>query len=312
MKVVGVIEFGGPEALQVVEVPDVHAGPGEVRIRVHAAAVNPTDTFTRNGARAEMLRKDPPPYVAGMDAAGVIDEIGPGEPGDLAIGDHVMAIIVPHGSRGAYSEQIVAPYESVVRTPKGASDIEACTLPMNALTARLALDLLALRPGQTLAVTGAAGAFGGYVVQLAKADGLRVIADASAADIELVRHLGADEVVARGDDVADRIRAIVADGVDGLADGALLNTLALPAIRDGGALAAVRGFQGETERGITVHSVWVREYAKERAKLDRIRQQVEEGAVTMRVARTFPKEQAGEAQRILAAGGTRGRLVLEF
>src|SRR5581483_975787 len=180
------------EALRVVELPEPHAGPGEVRIRVHAATVNPTDTFTRNGARAEWLRRDPPPYVTGMDAAGVLDEIGEGANTDLAVGDHVMAIVVPHGSHGAYAEYIVVPAESVARSPAGATDGEASTLPMNGLTARLALDVLALSPGQTIAVTGAAGAFGGYTVQLAKADGLRVIADASEADEDLVRSLGAD------------------------------------------------------------------------------------------------------------------------
>ena len=76
MRAVGVNEFGGPEALEVVDLPEVHAGPGEVRIRVHAATVNPTDTYVRNGARAEMLKRDPPPYVPGMDAAGVLDQIG--------------------------------------------------------------------------------------------------------------------------------------------------------------------------------------------------------------------------------------------
>ena len=78
MRAVGVIEFGGPEALAVVDVPETHAGEGEIRLRVHAAAVNPTDTYTRNGARAAQLAADPPPYVPGMDAAGVVDEIGPG------------------------------------------------------------------------------------------------------------------------------------------------------------------------------------------------------------------------------------------
>jgi len=310
--VVGLLEFGGPEALQVVEVPEPHAGPGQVRVRVRAAAVNPTDTYTRNGARAEMLRADPPPYVPGMDVAGVLDEIGEGVTTELAVGDHVMAIVLPKGSHGGYSEYVVVPAESVARTPAGASDAEACTLPMNGLTGRLALDRLALAPGATLAVTGAAGAFGGYAVQLAKADGLRVIADASRADRDLVASLGADVVVARGDDVATRIRAEVPGGVDGLADGAVLNTLALPAVRDGGGLAAVRQFLGETERGITIHPIWVREYLREQARLDQLRQLVERGAVTLRVAATFPPERAGDAHRVLEAGGTRGRLVIEF
>src|SRR5947208_3601819 len=100
IKAVGVVEFGGPEALRVVEIPERHAGRGEVRIRVHAATVNPTDTFTRNGVRAEQLRRDPPPYVPGMDAAGVIDEVGEGVDG-VTVGDAVMAIVIPSGSRGA-------------------------------------------------------------------------------------------------------------------------------------------------------------------------------------------------------------------
>ena len=312
MRVVGVLEFGGPEALEVVEVPERHAGPGEVRIRVHAAAVNPTDTYVRNGARAEAQRVDPPPYVPGMDVAGVLDEIGEGVETDLAVGDHVMAIVLPKGSLGGYAESVVVPVESVARVPAGATDVEASTLPMNALTARLALDLLALEPGQTLAVTGAAGCFGGYMVQLGKADGLRVIADASPADEQIVRDLGADVVVPRGDDVAARIRDVVPDGVDAIADGSVQNELLLPAVKDGGGFAAVRGFTGETQRGIVIHPVWVRTYVKEQAKLDRLRQQVEEGAVALRVARTFPPEQAGEAHRVLETGGTRGRLVIEF
>ena len=312
MRVVGVVEFGGPEALEVEEVPERHAGPGEVRIRVHAAAVNPTDTYVRNGARAEAQRVDPPPYVPGMDVAGVLDEIGEGLETDLAVGDHVMAIVLPKGSQGGYAESLVVPVESVARVPAGATDVEASTLPMNALTARLALDLLALAPGQTLAVTGAAGCFGGYMVQLGKADGLRVIADASPADEQIVRDLGADVVVPRGDDVAARIREVVPDGVDAIADGAVQNELLLPAVKDGGGFAAVRGFTGETQRGIVIHPVWVRTYVKEQAKLDRLRQQVEEGAVALRVARTFPPEQAGEAHRLLETGGTRGRLVIEF
>ena len=311
MRVVGVDGYGGPEALRVFDIPEGHAGSGEVRIAVKAAAVNPTDTYTRNGARAEMLKASPPPYVAGMDVAGVIDEVGDGVTG-LGVGDHVMAIVVPRGSHGGYSEYIVLPAESVVPVPAGTSFAEAASLPMNGLTARLALDLLELTPGQTLAVTGAAGAFGGYVVQLAKAEGLRVIADASEADEALVQSLGADVVVRRGPDVAERFRLHAPDGVDGLADGSVQSQEIVAAVRDGGRIATVRGWADPAERGITVHPVWVREYAKEQAKLDRLREQVEQGAITLRVAREFPAEQASEAQRILEAGGTRGRLILTF
>jgi NADPH:quinone reductase len=312
MKAIGVTEFGGPDALQVVELPDPETGPGEVRIRVQAAAVNPTDTGLRSGARAAALKDVPPPYVPGMDVAGVLEQIGEGAATDLRPGEHVMAIVVPHSSHGGYAERVVVPAGSVARVPAGATDAEAATLPMNGLTTVQALDRLGLQPGQTLAVTGAAGAVGGYAVQLGKAAGLRVIADASEADEALVKDLGADIVVRRGPDFAGRVREAVPEGADGLIDSALLNELAVPAVRDGGRIATLRGFQGAADRGITCYPVLVRSYAREQGKLDRLRELAEAGQVTLRVARILPADRAAEAHRILEAGGTRGRLVLQF
>ena len=174
---------------------------------------------------------------------------------------------------------------------------------MNGLTARQSLDLLGLSPGQTLAVTGAAGAYGGYVVQLAKAEGLTVIADASEADHALVQALGADIVVRRGGDVATRILEHFPHGVDGLADGAVLNDKVIPAVRDGGTFTSVRGFVGAPQRGIKFTVTSVRTYDGDFEKLDRLRQLVESGALTLRVAATYPPERAGEAHRRLEAGG---------
>jgi NADPH:quinone reductase len=314
MRAVGITEFGGPEALEVVEVPDPEAGPGEVRIRVRAAAVNPTDTLLRDGSRAEMLRDVPAPHVPGMDAAGVVDQLGPGVQTGLQIGDAVMAIVLPRAQHGAYAELVVVPAESVVRAPAGASHAEAASLLMNALTVRAALDALDLQPGQLLAVTGAAGAVGGFAVQLGKADGLQVVADAAPQDEKLVTELGADVVVPRGDDFGARVREVFPNGADGLVDAALLDEQAIPAVRDGGRIATVRGYPGpETEeRGITFYPVMVRDYAREQAKLDRLRQQAEAGQVALRVAQVFPADQAPEAHRALEAGGIRGRLILEF
>ena len=312
MRAVGVFVHGGPEALEVVDLPGVHAGPGQVRLRVHAAAVNPTDTMARNGSRAEQQKADPSPYVPGMDAAGIVDEVGAGVTTGIQLGDAVMAMVVPQASHGAYREQIVLEARAVVPAPAGTTHVQACTLPMNGLTARLSLDLLGLSSGQSLAVTGAAGAYGGYVIQLAKAEGLTVIADASEANHELVAALGADIVVRRGDDVAARIREHFPDGVDGLADGAVQNERVIAAVRDGGAFTAVRGYAGEPQRGINFTATWVRTYDGEFEKLDRLRQLVEAGAVTLRVAETYPPERAGEAHRRLEAGGTRGRLVITF
>ena len=312
MRAVGVMVHGGPDALVIVDVPEEQAGDGQVRIRVHAAAVNPTDTLARDGTRAAQQSVDPPPYVPGMDCAGVVDQVGPGVTTGVAVGDRVVAMVVPRGAHGAYREQIVLDQRAVVHAPAGTSHVEACTLPMNALTARLSLDLLGLAPGQTVAVTGAAGAYGGYVVQLAVADGLRVIADSSDVDEDLVRALGAHEVVRRGDDVAQRIRALVPNGVDGLADGAVQDGLVIDAVRDGGTFTSVRGFVGEPQRGIAFTETWVRTLDGDHMALDTLARQVERGALTLRVADVYPPERAGDAHARLEAGGTRGRLVIEF
>ena len=220
-----------------------------------------------------------------------------------------MAVVL---SGGAYRESLVVAALSVAPAPAGSTHAEASTLPMNGLTARLSLDLLDLPEGATIAVTGAAGAYGGYVVQLAKADGLRVIADASPGDSDLVRELGADVVVPRGDDFASSVREIEPGGVDGLADGAVQNELVVDAVRDGGAFTSVRGYQGEAHRDISFPVTVVTEYKLEQAKLDRLRQQVEEGVITLRVADVYRAEQAAAAHARLEAGGTRGRCVIEF
>ena len=313
MRGVGVIEFGGPEALQVVDLPEVHAGPGEVRLRVHAATVNPTDTFIRGGARADaLLKSGPPPYIPGMDAAGVIDEVGPDTDTDLQVGDAAMAMVIPRGSHGAYRESIVLKADAVTRAPAGSNHAEASTLPMNALTARQSLDQMNLQPGQTLAVTGAAGCYGGYMVELGKADGLTIIADSSEKDMQLVKDLGADIIVPRGDDIAEQIRQVMPDGVDGLADGAVQNELAVGAIKDGGQYASVRGWKGEPERDIAFHVTMVFSYDRRADLLDEIRQQVEDGQVTMRVNSTYPAENAAETHRRFKQGGHRGRFVITF
>lgn len=312
MRAIAVAEYGGPEVLHEVELPAEPIGTGQVRVRVTAAAVSPTDTGVRAGLYAAAAHPADGVDVPGMDVAGVLAEIGPDTMTDLAVGDHVMGIVLPRGRHGGYREDIVLPVGSVARQPSGVTDVAAATLPMNGLTAQQALDLLALEPGHVLAVTGAAGAFGGYTVQLAKAAGLTVVADASEGDEPLVRDLGADVVVRRGDDVADRIRMHVPDGVDAVADGALLFDLVLPAIKDGGALAVVRNYTGTPQRGIRVHRVIVHNYAEESEKLDRLRGLVEQGRLTLRVADTYPASNAADAHRRLEAGGVRGRLVLVF
>lgn len=317
MKAMGLRKFGGPEVLEMLELPECHAGPGEIKVRVHASAVNPSDTLTRTGTLEEAVgapvpeHREPWPWVPGLDAAGVVAEIGEGTVTDLRVGDAVMAVVIPHRTHGAYSEYVAVPAESVTRAPKGVDHIQAATIPMNALTATAALEALALAPGRTVAVTGAAGMLGGAVVQLAKAAGLTVVADASEADEELVRSFGADVVVRRGDDVADRIRDVRPDGVDGVVDAALLNGAIAPAVRNNGGIVTARGYVGSAERGITWYPVVFVDYISA-ARLDGIRRHVEAGRLTPRVAKVLPAEQAAEAHRLLEAGGVRGRPVLTF
>jgi NADPH2:quinone reductase len=313
MKAIGVFTFGGPDALQIVDLPEPEPGPGEVRIRVHAAAVNPTDTTFRAGLRAAQLAYRLPPYVPGMDAAGVVDKLGAGAQDRFAVGDRVIALVAPMGPHGGtYAEQVVVPAASVVAAPVGATFAEASTLLLNAVTARLALDALALKPGQILAVTGAAGALGGYAIQLARYDGLEVIADAAAPDEALVRSLGADHVVARGNDVATLIRSLAPAGVAGLIDAAHQDARTLPAIADGGGLATVRGWNGPTERQIVLHQISSFGSAEDTPLLESLRQRVEDHILTLRVADVLPASQAANAHRRLEAGGVRGRLVLDF
>ena len=313
MRVVGFLAPGGPEVLAVHDVPQPHAGPGEVRIAVRAAAVNPTDVSLREGRRG--TGELPPPHVPGMDAAGVIDEVGPatadGDTSPWRVGDEVMAMAIPLvGHGGAYVEFLVADADSIARMPSGRTFVEAATLPMNGLTAMQALDLLELPVGATVAVTGAAGTLGGYVVQLATQRGLRVLADAGPADYDTVLSFGADRVVERGDDVARRFRALAPDGVDGLVDCAVLDDRALPAVRDGGRLVSVRCWPGIAGHPVTVRPVWVFDEYHQRGRLDHLRESVENGTLTLRVAGSLPFGEAPEAHRRLAAGGLRGRLVL--
>lgn len=316
MRAIGVTTFGGPEALAVHDVPEPHAGPGQVRIAVRAAAVNPTDTNLREG-RYVGDGDAPALSVPGMDAAGVIDEVGaPTDELDTArwsVGDEVMAVALPSGEHGgAYVEYLVADADSLARIPAGASLEEASTLPMNGLTALQALDELALAPGDTLGVTGAAGTLGRYVVQLAKKRGLVVVADAAEKDRAAVTDAGADHVVARGDDIAERMREVVPSGVDGLVDAAVQNELALPAVRSGGGFATVRSWQGVPGSDVTVHRIWVFEDYHRGDLLDELRADVEESRVTLHIADALPADRASEAHRRLAEGGVRGRLVLTF
>ena len=195
MRAVGFTEFGDPSVLHIVTVPKPSPGPGQVLVKVAAATVNPTDLGFRAGGRALPPGVEPP-YIAGMDLAGVIDAVGLDVTGpdgtSWQVGDRVMAAVspsVPGG--GAQAEYVAVAEDALARVPDGWSLEEAATLPMNGLTVRNALDLLALPPGSTLAVTGSAGIVGQFALQLGRHEGLTVIGDAAPAEIELIESFGA-------------------------------------------------------------------------------------------------------------------------
>jgi NADPH:quinone reductase len=280
-----------------------------VRIEVAAAAVNPTDI----GLRATGAEGLDPPWTPGMDAAGVIESVGGGVD-RLAVGDQVMAAVTPRRPEGgAQAALLVVPAASVVPIPEGASLQEAATLPMNGLTALRGLELLGLAAGETLAVSGGAGCLGSYVIGLARERGLRVIADAKAGEEDLVRGFGADVVVPRSDDFAGAVRAVEPSRAAAVYDTALLNEECFGAIRDGGGLVVVRGWHGgEPPRGITVHPVMVRDVLERTEWLQELRRLAGQGRLKLRVAGTYPPEQAAEAHRLMDAGGLRGRALITF
>lgn len=132
---VGFTEFAGPDVLQVLELPIPEAGPGEARIRVHAATVNAVDALQRGGPSGPPDTQ--PPFLPGIEAAGVVDRMGPGSDADLRVGDRAMVIVLPNGTHGAYAEQLVVPPDSVVRAPHDATDAQAASLPTSAHEARV-------------------------------------------------------------------------------------------------------------------------------------------------------------------------------
>jgi NADPH:quinone reductase len=297
-------EPGGPDTLKVTERPRPTAGPGEVVIRPTVATVNPTDLLFRATGGGEL----PAPWTPGMELAGTVAEVGEGV--ELREGERVFAIVDPRRPEGgAQAEYVRVPVSWVAQTPAGVSDADAATLPMNGLTVLQALRRLDLPDGATLGVLGSAGAVGQYAVQLGRAAGLRVFADAKPEDAELVRSFGA-QVVARSEDPGAAFRAVVPDGVDGLIDAAVIDAAALPAVRDGGALATLRGWSGPAGRGIRVEPLLVTGDLGRQDDLETLADHLAAGRLTTRVAATYPLERAGEAHARLAAGGVRGRLLL--
>ena len=310
MRAVVVREFGGPDMLEIAEVPVPEPGRGQVRIQVAAAGVNPVDMATRAGWMNELgpgVLGSWPEVGIGWDVAGAVAAVGPDVTG-LAAGDKVIGLRDRLDQpTGAYADQIVLDAADVARLPDGTDLVAAATLPLNGLTTVQGLDALGLTAGQTLLVTGAAGGLGGYGVELASLRGLRVIAAAGAEDEELVRSMGAEFFVPRTAHLATAVRELVPGGVDGAFDAAVLGLPALDAVRGGGAFAAFVGNGPAALRGIRVEAVHIRADGRALAGLAAL---AGAGQISLRVAETYPLTEAAAAHERLAKGGLRGRLVL--
>ena len=208
--------YGTDDALTLREVPDPKVGPGEVRIRVARAGVNPVDWKVMSGG-LDGLMDAVFPVVPGWDVAGTVESVGIDTP-EFEVGDEVVAYArkdVVHG--GTFAELVTMSVRGVARKAEALSWDEAGGLPLAGLTALQTLDRLAVSATDTVLLHGGAGGVGALAIQIAKARGARVIATASPANHEFLSGLGATPV-AYGDGVVQRILALAQDGVDVVAD----------------------------------------------------------------------------------------------
>ncbi|MCX4906307.1 NADP-dependent oxidoreductase [Streptomyces sp. NBC_00878] len=302
--VVKVKKFGGPEAVEVLEVPLPEPGPLEVRIKVAGAALNPADTVLRTGVFSPFEDFE---YIGlGFDAAGTVDAVGPGVL--LKVGTPVIAFDAPLlRPTKAQAEYLVTDLNSIALAPEGMALTLAATIPLNAITASQALDRLPLRPRDTLLVTGAAGAVGGYAVELARTRGVRIVTQGRPEDEEFLRGR-ASWFVSSDEELSEAVRRFVPEGVDGVLDAAALGAPALAAVRDGGIFSSVRAdVLPAPERGIAVRHTPA---GPEPTRLSYLSALAEVGVLTPRVAQIYPLSQAAEAYAQFARGGRRGRIVL--
>lgn len=307
MRAVVIRSFGDPSVIEIATVPTPEPGPGQVLIRVAAAAVNPVDLATRAGLLVDAGLMVPQPVIGlGWDVAGEVAAPAPG----FAVGDQVIGLSdrldVPLGTHADY---VTLDTTAVAHAPKGIAPEAAATLPLNGLTAMQALDLLDLEPGATLLITGAAGAVGGYALELAVHRGIHVAAVANPQDFDWLRSRGAKWLISRSEPLAAQVRAQIPGGADAALDAAVTGIPALNAVRNRGAfIAVVAGATPTPLRGITVNNVWISANNTQLATLAAL---AESGHITPRVAETLPLEEAAQAHERLAKGALRGRIVLK-
>jgi NADPH:quinone reductase-like Zn-dependent oxidoreductase len=289
--------FGGPEVLEIVDLPDPHPGPGQVRMAVRAAGVNPSDWNKREGLMDPEL-----PQTMGYEAAGVVDELGEGV-ADVAVGDRVFGL----SAEGAAQAELAVLF-FYAPIPPSLTFAGAAALPAAIETATRALDQLGAGSGSTLLINGASGSVGSAAVQLALARGVRVIGTASPANHDYLRSLGA-EPVAYGEGLAGRVRALAPDGVDAALDVAGSGVLPeLIELADGSEyVVTIADFGGAREHGVRFSSG---DAGRAVHALGEIGELIESGRFSLPVARTFPLAEIAEAHRVGEDGHLRGKLVL--
>jgi NADPH:quinone reductase-like Zn-dependent oxidoreductase len=287
---------GGPDSIEFIDVPVVQPGPGQVRVEIAGATVNPVDLALAAGVFHELGLIDQPDHTGlGWDFAGTVTAAGPDV--DLPVGSRVAGLVAGFNRDfGTYAEQLVLPARDTARVPDGLDLVSAATVPLNGLAAAQIADLLGDGGGRSLLVTGAAGAVGGYVVSLAQHRGWRVTGLARAQDEDFVRGLGAD------------FTAEAAPGWDAVADGAVLQEQGVALVRDGGIFVGVQpSATPAEERGVTVQVVVTQ---PDGARLAELLDATASGRLPARVHAVLPLDQVATAHRAVAKGGVRGRYVL--
>ena len=297
MKAARFSRFGGPEVLEIVDLPDPHPGPGEVRIAVRAAGINPSDWKKRKGLMDEAL-----PQTMGHEAAGVVDELGEGVT-DVAVGDRMFGFTADEAAQAELA--VLAHYATI---PPSLDFAEAAALPAALETATRALDQLGVGSGATVLVNGASGSVGSAAVQLAVARGACVIGTASSVNHEYLRALGAGSV-AYGDGLVERVRTLAPGGVDLALDVAGSGVLPELIELTGGAerVITVADFSGAQEFGVRFSRG---EAGRATHVLDEIGDLIESGRFSVAVAQIFPLADIAEAHRVSEHGHLRGKLVL--
>jgi NADPH:quinone reductase len=309
MRVVRVPEFG-VDNLVVADAEDPRPAGGEVLIATDAATINASDAGIVSGAAAPRFPAGlEPPYTPGWDLAGRVTAVGDGVNPSL-IGQRVVGFsiwfVTGHGTQASV---VALPATDVAVAPEGLAPAQLTTVGLNGLTAWRGLDELNLAAGQTLAVTGAAGAVGGFALDLAVARGLDVAAIVYDRDRPDVLARGARYAITPGDGgPGPAVREAIPGGADALLDTASIGAPALGAIRDGGRYVTVTVLP-DTERGITVTRVYAR---MDPVGLPALAQMASDGRLHTPVARQFDVSEARSAYREFSSGPHRGRIVLTF